>query len=348
MAIFTVGARLHDYGKGTPDELFGKVSADGFACVQLAYKKCVPGVASYADVTPQLVQNTLEAQKKHNIAVAVLGTYVELAIADEVQRSANAADFKSQLAVCKALNAGCIGTETTGMHKQPAGTTRERAQYMLCKSLETILPEAERLGVTVAIEPVVGDSTNTPQAARHILDMMQSPALGVILDMSNLVSFEGKDNQQPLWDAMGELLGDKIKAVHFKGKNFAPDGTMLHTSLEDSCTDYAGAFAMLRTLLSCTDGSSFGIACQDEFFDPLTCIGGTITMEDGVLRQSIDVRFPTAITGEELIQKSQGMKCQQGIFFLINSGKRNFKLFTLPGKLLSKHTFFFQNCFIGI
>ena len=28
----------------------------------------------------------------------------------------------------------------------------------------------------------------------------------------------------------------------------APDGTMLHTSLEDSCTDYAGAFAMLRTL----------------------------------------------------------------------------------------------------
>ena len=97
MAIFTVGARLHDYGKGTPDELFGKVSADGFACVQLAYKKCVPGVASYADVTPQLVQNTLEAQKKHNIAVAVLGTYVELAIADEVQRSANAADFKRGL-----------------------------------------------------------------------------------------------------------------------------------------------------------------------------------------------------------------------------------------------------------
>ena len=27
MAVFTVGARLHDYGKGTPDELFGKVSS---------------------------------------------------------------------------------------------------------------------------------------------------------------------------------------------------------------------------------------------------------------------------------------------------------------------------------
>ena len=119
MAIFTVGARLHDYGKGTPDELFGKVSADGFACVQLAYKKCVPGVASYADVTPQMVQDTLEAQKKHNIAVAVLGTYVELAIADEVQRSANAADFKSQLAVCKALNAAALAPRPPACTSSP-------------------------------------------------------------------------------------------------------------------------------------------------------------------------------------------------------------------------------------
>ena len=65
------------------------------------------------------------------------------------------------------------------------------------------------------------------------------------------LAFHNKTTEEALLaqvNAMGELLGDKIKAVHFKGKNFAPDGTMLHTSLEDSCTDYAGAFAMLRTL----------------------------------------------------------------------------------------------------
>ena len=37
MANFILGARLHDYGRGTPDELFGKVSADGFAAVQLVF-----------------------------------------------------------------------------------------------------------------------------------------------------------------------------------------------------------------------------------------------------------------------------------------------------------------------
>lgn len=248
MATFLIGARLHDYGQGTPDELFARVAADGFAAVQLAYKKCVPGVKSYADVTPQLVADTVEAGKRHHIQVAVLGTYVELALDDEAKRTANAADFKSQLAVCKALGAGCIGTETTNMTLQPAGTTRERAQYLLCKSLETILPEAERLGVTVGIEPVSYHSMNTPEATRRILDTMASPALKVIFDAGNLLTADAVAHQDQLWDRVGSLLGDRLVAVHFKGETFTPEGKPLSTSLEESVIDFSGAFRMLRAL----------------------------------------------------------------------------------------------------
>lgn len=247
MPKFIVGARLHDYGKGSPDELFGRVAADGFAAVQLAYKKCVPFVRSYADVTDALVAETVAAEKAHSIQVAVLGTYVELAINDE-RRLKNAADFKSQLAVCKALGAGCIGTETTSMEKQPAGTTRKEAQELLCRSLADILPAAEALGVTVAVEPVTYHSMNSAAATRHILDTMRSPNLKVIFDMSNLVDAGNVGAQDRIWNDVGELLGDQIVAVHFKGQAFAPDGGLLHTSLEDSLTDYAGAFAMLRQL----------------------------------------------------------------------------------------------------
>lgn len=247
MPKFIVGARLHDYGKGSPDKLFGRVAADGFAAVQLAYKKCVPFVRSYADVTDALVAETVAAEKAHSIQVAVLGTYVELAINDE-SRLKNAADFKSQLAVCKALGAGCIGTETTSMEKQPAGTTREEAQELLCRSLADILPAAEALGVTVAVEPVTYHSMNSAAATRHILDTMRSSNLKVIFDMSNLVDAGNVGAQDRIWNDVGELLGDQIVAVHFKGQAFAPDGGLLHTSLEDSLTDYAGAFAMLRQL----------------------------------------------------------------------------------------------------
>ena len=247
MPKFIVGARLHDYGKGTPDELFARVSADGFAAVQLAYKKCVPTVKSYADITEALVNDTIAAEKAHNIQVAVLGTYVELAIND-ARRLQNVADFKGQLAVCKALGAGCIGTETTKMCDQPAGTTREEAQALLCRSLAEILPVAEELGVTVGVEPVTYHSMNSAAATRHILDTMRSPNLKVIFDLSNLVDADNVNAQDRIWNDIGELVGDKIVAVHFKGQAFNPDGSLLHTSLEDSLTDYAGAFAMLRQL----------------------------------------------------------------------------------------------------
>lgn len=247
MPKFIVGARLHDYGKGTPDELFARVSADGFAAVQLAYKKCVPTVKSYTDITEALVNDTITAEKAHNIQVAVLGTYVELAIND-ARRLQNVADFKSQLAVCKALGAGCIGTETTKMCDQPAGTTREEAQELLCRSLAEILPVAEELGVTVGVEPVTYHSMNSAAATRHILDTMRSPNLKVIFDLSNLVDADNVNAQDRIWNDIGELVGDKIVAVHFKGQAFNPDGSLLHTSLEDSLTDYAGAFAMLRQL----------------------------------------------------------------------------------------------------
>ena len=46
----------------------------------------------------------------------------------------------------------------------------------------------------------------------------------------------------------GSWYGDKIVAVHFKGQNFKPDGTLYSTSLEASCVDYKGGFEMLRTL----------------------------------------------------------------------------------------------------
>ena len=247
MPKFIVGVRLHDYGKGTPDELFARVSADGFTAVQLAYKKCVPTVKSYADITEALVNDTIAAEKAHNIQVAVLGTYVELAIND-ARRLQNVADFKSQLAVCKALGAGCIGTETTKMCDQPAGTTREEAQELLCRSLAEILPVAEELGVTVGVEPVTYHSMNSAAATRHILDTMRSPNLKVIFDLSNLVDADNVNAQDRIWNDIGELVGDKIVAVHFKGQAFNPDGSLLHTSLEDSLTDYAGAFAMLRQL----------------------------------------------------------------------------------------------------
>lgn len=249
MPEFIIGARGHDFGRHTPDELLSSIGQAGFACTQLAYTKAIEGVKSYADVTPELVAATKAAVAASGVSIAVDGTYVELSYADEEKRRAEVAKVWSQIPVAKALNAGCMGSETTNMAKQP-GVTRKEAQEALLRSLGEILPICEEQGVLFGIECVYYHAMNTPEAVRWVLDTIASPNLRVICDFANYVSPEeaSLDAQRRIWDKVGSWYGDRIAAVHFKGQNFKPDGTLYSTSLEDSCVDYAGGFAMLKQL----------------------------------------------------------------------------------------------------
>ena len=58
-----------------------------------------------------------------------------------------------------------------------------------------------------------------------------------------------------------------------------------------------------RKLLDHTDGSGIGIESADEYFGPLTVIGGTIKLEDDRFVQTLDSRFPTSITADRITER---------------------------------------------
>lgn len=60
-----------------------------------------------------------------------------------------------------------------------------------------------------------------------------------------------------------------------------------------------------QKLLSHTDGSGIGIKTSDEYFGPLTIIGGTIKMEGEKFVQTIDSRFPTSIESNQIMNALQ-------------------------------------------
>lgn len=101
MSEFIVGARGHDFGRHSVEELLSSIGDAGFRCTQLAYTKAVEGVKSYADVTPELVAATNAAVQKSGVSIAVDGTYVELSYADEDKRRAEVAKALSQVPVAK-------------------------------------------------------------------------------------------------------------------------------------------------------------------------------------------------------------------------------------------------------
>ena len=211
MPEFIIGARGHDFGRHTPEELLTSIGKAGFRCTQLAYTKAIEGVKSYADITPELVEATKAAVAASGVSIAVDGTYVELSYADEDKRRAEVAKVLSQIPVAKALGAGCMGSETTNMAKQP-GVTRKEAQEALLRSLGEILPLCEEQGVLFAVECVYYHAMNTPEAVKMVLDTMASPNLRVICDFANYVGPENAsvDAQRRIWDKVGSWYGDKI------------------------------------------------------------------------------------------------------------------------------------------
>ncbi len=100
----------------------------------------------------------------------------------------------------------------------------------------------------------------------------------------------------------------RISATGIGGHASKPAGTINAIGVlvdyllaNDLCSDAERSFLELeQVVLGSTDGSTLGIASQDKYFDPLTCIGGTIRTKDGHFVQSIDSRYPTSITGDQI------------------------------------------------
>ena len=101
--------------------------------------------------------------------------------------------------------------------------------------------------------------------------------------------------------------GTAILVAHGKGGHASmPDGTrnaigMLvdYLRANDLLTDEEKPFfELLAAIHGSTDGSTLGIAATDDVFEPLTCIGGTISMRCGKISQTIDSRYPKSITPE--------------------------------------------------
>lgn len=105
--------------------------------------------------------------------------------------------------------------------------------------------------------------------------------------------------------------GVRIRGWGKAGHAAMPEGTVNAIGLvvdylldNDLCNDAERAYLeVLHKLHSSTAGAGLGVDCADGPFGPLTIIGGRIFMQDGKLVQTIDSRFPTCTTGEELTAK---------------------------------------------
>lgn len=121
-------------------------------------------------------------------------------------------------------------------------------------------------------------------------------------------SVKAEEREPGLW---------QLSAVGVSGHASMPEGTvsaiglLVDYLLENHIPSSSELpyFEFLGRLHAATDGSGLGLQCADDFFTPLTAVGGKISTENGKITQTIDCRYPTSTSGSritELLQKAGG------------------------------------------
>ena len=219
-----IGIRLHDTRPGTLRERLRYASEQGFTCVQLAMGKAVPGFQMNRApelLTEDLAEEVREELARAGISCAVLGCYLKLACTDDGEAARIREIYKAHLRFAKWIGAGCVGTETPPADGREGEDCRTEEHYRLfLERVKPLTQEAERTGVTLAVEPVCSHIVHDTDTAERLLSDLDSSHVKTILDAVNLIDSAHTEEADQIVREAVRRLGSRVCALHMK--DFVP------------------------------------------------------------------------------------------------------------------------------
>ena len=230
----------------TPYEFIDFAKAQGLDGVELTVGDCLS-----VDIDEAECRKIAAYAKEKGIGLRTLATGcyggMSLGAADEAER-AKALDFtKKYLQI-----AAWIGAETILVIPGSAHVTWDPSRPVVpyktvwensTRSINELIPLAEKLGVNIALENVWMRFLLSPMEWKLFLDQFKSERIGMYFDIGNCLIYA------PAQDYV-EVLGAKyIKAVHIKNWQGDDCGGTLHgfgDSLLKGEVDYPAVFAALK------------------------------------------------------------------------------------------------------
>ena len=156
---------------------------------------------------------------KNELDCAVLGCYLNLANPDEKQLRTTQDKYLANIRFAAHMGVGVVGTETGAPnteYKFEEACWSDWALERFIDGLRPVVEYAEKMGVLVAMEPVVRHIVCNPVRARKVLDEINSPNLRIILDPVNLLESYNYEKQDEIFDQAIELLGKDVAVLHVK------------------------------------------------------------------------------------------------------------------------------------
>lgn len=250
-----LGIRLHDVNAArapaeqTMEARAAKAREEGFSCVHLALSKVMRGTPfDDCALTEGLAAHTKRVFAQHELDIAVLGCYLNLAHPDPDKLRDIQSRYFGHLRAAARMGAGVVGTETGAPnpeYKTDANTHSKEALESFIRGLAPVVERAEHWGVSVAIEPVWKHIVYNADRALEVLGAIQSPNLRIILDPVNLLYAGNADSRaQVIGEAMDKLAGH-IAVIHLK--DYVREGEQLRAVAAGSGElDYGPILAFMK------------------------------------------------------------------------------------------------------
>ena len=206
----------------TAREALGAVKTAGFQSAQ--YNLACSGLPSMADEVPDsVIAEIAAAVKETGVELVALSATWNMAHPDKSGRENGLRQLRVMAPAAQALNIPlitlCTGTrdaEDQWRH-HPDNTTPE-AWADMCECMAKALSIAEQAGVSVGVEPELGNVVSSAAKAKQLLLEMKSKHLKIVLDAANLFESEGLRDQRHIVSQAAELLSGSIAMAHAKDR----------------------------------------------------------------------------------------------------------------------------------
>lgn len=251
--MINFGARGHDVTDAhTVEQLGTGLEQYGVHTVQLALPRQFPQFAQASQINPGLGMRFRRVLGDHGVDIAVLGCYINMTHPDVQEREQLLQRFETYLEYARFFGAPVVASETGSVDAVPGRFTEENfTEAMYQESLAVIrrlVAVGERFGTIVGVEPGANHPIYDIATTERLLNDVDSPYLGVVLDPTAYTTPNGQTvhdgDQVELTRKAVERFGDRIVAVHID--DFTVDDEGIHRcNVDEGVMDVRGVLEII-------------------------------------------------------------------------------------------------------
>lgn len=243
--------RGHDFNDySSPEILAKKISNKKISAVQLALAYSFPELADDKKLSPGLGNYFQRSFQKEDVSISILSCYINMIHPDRQVREQLLQKFERYLSYADTFGAKIVATETGNVLPTIQYTEKnftEEAFECMVESVFRLVQFGEKNNICIGIEPGINHPLHSIEKVVRLLDKIQSPNLGIILDPTNLITIDNYKQQYDMVKQCLELFCERIVAFHIKDFIIKDDsiipvnlgqGLMKYASLLDLIEEY--------------------------------------------------------------------------------------------------------------